>query len=140
MTDAGKSEDGMDVSEVDESSQEISPPSQESVSDSDSDRAPTPPDADDSLTTFVKRECMRQEAARNAAGDSNSEPSVPSDRLEGFFANAYAAISRMQTETRRVNAGRQRLEQLNTNPETGVWEEEMQRETANFVESMEEGN
>jgi len=140
MSDAGKTEDGMDVSEVDESSQEISPPSKESISDSDSDRAPSPPEADDSLTTFVKQECMRQEAARNAAGTSNSEPGVPSDRLEGFFANAYAAISRMQTETKRVNAGRQRLEQLNTNPETGVWEEEMQRETANFVESMEEGN
>ena len=63
---------------------------------------------------------------QSVEGASSSEPRIPSDRLEGFFANAYAAISRMQTETRRINAGRERLEQLNTNPETGIWEEEMQ--------------
>jgi len=120
-------EEEMETNGVDEISQEISPPTREHTSDSDSDRAPSPPEADDSLTTFVKQECMRQEAARNAEGGaSSSEPRIPSDRLEGFFANAYAAISRMQTETRRINAGRERLEQLNTNPETGIWEEEMQ--------------
>jgi len=116
--------DEMDTNGVDETSQEISPPTNDS--DSDSDRPPSPTEVDDSLTNFVKQECVRQEAARNAVGASNSEPRIPSDRLDGFFANAYAAISRMQTETKRINAGRERLEQMNTNPETGVWEEEMQ--------------
>jgi len=125
MSNVQKRDEEMDPSGVDETSQEISPPS--SGSDSDSDRPPTPPAADDSLTNFVKQECMRQEAARNAAGAPTSgEPRIPSERLDGFFANAYAAISRMQTETKRINAGRERLEQLNTNPETGIWEEEMQ--------------
>ena len=62
----------------------------------------------------------------SAGAPASAEPRIPSERLDGFFANAYAAISRMQTETKRINAGRERLEQLNTNPETGIWEEEMQ--------------
>jgi len=128
MSEASKRDEDMDTTGVDESSQEISPPSK--GFDNDSDRPPSPPGADDSLTNFVKQECVRQESARNAVGSSNSEPRIPPDRLEGFFANAYAAISRMQTETKRINAGRERLEQLNTNPETGIWEEEMQKEMA----------
>jgi len=119
-------DDDMDINDVDETSQEIEPGMEDADSDSlgsDEDRPPSP-QADDSLTSFVKAECVRQAAARES--EVSSEPPIDNSRLNGFFANAYAAISKMQNETNRINAGRKQLEQMNQNPETAIWEEEMQ--------------
>lgn len=128
----------MDTTNVDETSHEISPPNElkpletrKGQPDIEDDRPPSPLGADDNLTQFVKAECMRQAVGRTAApggGDIGVglHDEVDANRMEGFFTSAYAAISRMQTETRRVNAGRERLARENKNPETGIWEEEMQ--------------